>query len=204
MNPSAVLFLELFIPLELAVAAMALCAKKERLLTPAHIRARGERYGLPLYGHGGWWGDLLLMSGVAAALVAAYGSRWSLADWALAAVPMTLVNAAMHYLWSKNPMLDCLASRGRLSLAGKVHWVYMEVALTIVGMFYFRTSGVDPAVYLAVSFAIVVHELAANHKFLDLFRPWWWPYDPKARIQGWAVIAVIVVLLYWRRDHVIS
>src|SRR5258708_3096199 len=66
-----------FVCLECLVMVQALLAWQSHFFTVSQMRQVGVNQGLPFVWHFGMWGDLLIVSGLAAYVVGSYSVRWN-------------------------------------------------------------------------------------------------------------------------------
>jgi len=153
--------------------------------------------GLPFVGHGGMWGDMLLITPLTSIIIVTCGHQWIFIRlFALALVAMS-ASAILHVIWSWNPRPDSLACFNRITRAGMMHVRYMSITLTVVLMLYFGTPVVPSALLIASSIVLAVHIVVGNHMILNIIRPAWWVSNTKDPM-AWGVIVVTWVALAWR------
>lgn len=201
MNPTALMiFSASMIWLTLFQGVMAYC---NGMFSPTQMKARGIAKGLPWIAHAGAsWGDLMIVTPICIAAFAAYGNDWAKYDWPL--IIAWVVNALLHFTWSRNTQPDCLGWNDHLTAAGWVHAIYMGIALTIVLRLYFVTPHPSPAFLIIATALLSVHVFIGNHKILDLWSPEWWGRTFKGDLQGWFVIVGVTGGLVWRTCVVLS
>lgn len=152
---------------------------------------------LTFEGHWGMWGDIFIMSPLAAYLLAAHASSWSLPWFALIFLASSLSGALLSL-----PLMDdskkvpsALMRDGYFPLAGAMHYLYYAVALAICASYYFLT----PRAELSSKEVFIVSALIMIHWAAGVLQP---PYKVHSRIHwpawtatGGVGVAVLVLAL---------
>jgi|GEM_PF-4622064 len=186
------LFLNSFVLLE------GVLAYKDNMFCPRQMIANGHSQGMSWITHfGASWGDLLIVTPLAAVMLVKYGQSWTSHEWLMKIIIVTIVTTVFHYLWSKNHLPDCLAWGGKLTPAGWVHLIYMICVLTIICLFYFSTTcHIDRTFLITASALMAFHITIGNHIQWVLWRQPWWPVTIQGTIQAIVVtVGVFIALL---------
>ena len=126
-----------FALLEALVMLQAWLAYKDHFLTLAQMQGRGVRLGLPFAWHFGMWGDVFIVSPLAAYVTGRFVSRWRFRQ-ILASFSAGLAAAVvMHYSYTFSDIQDAHIQYHVLTRVGFVHLVYMAITLAIFTQFFF-------------------------------------------------------------------
>src|SRR5690348_17231721 len=127
--------------LELPVFLQAYASWRAGVLTPAQMAARGVQKGLPFVAHTGMWSDAILFSPLMTTILINHGTEWNLGYWAICLGIGALVSGIMHLsIYAKAPFETPHARFGALTIAGKIHFVYMVFGIAVVVLFYVCTK----------------------------------------------------------------
>ncbi len=202
MNTS--LFVGILVFMNILVIMEGLFAHGDGLFWPRQIvQHYHQEEGMPFICHGGMWGDFLIVSLIVAWTIARHCSEWVPQHVLVMGLIMTSFTVAAHLLWMHNPNPDCLAWKGSLTKAGKIHLVYMTSGMAMVGMFYFHSRITSGELY-TVSVLLSIHAFIANHKVLDIVKPYWWHRNFVADFMNWISIAAYIVPIWWRTWYLTS
>jgi hypothetical protein len=190
-----------FVSLESLVAAQAISAYLDHFFTVSQMRHRGIEHGLPFVWHFAMWGDFLLVSPLAAYLVARFFHRWRL-RWMLLSLGFGIVIASLlslAYTFSSIP--EAHVQNHKLTAAGVGHLLYMAVALSVFIQFFLFTPSVPTRLLWIVSLLLLVHVFAGTHMLLGVFKivvPMnWYPAQPLTSIFGWTTLVIVILALLW-------
>jgi hypothetical protein len=188
-----------FVGLEALIALQFWLAHADRFLTVREMQERGIAQGLPLIWHFGIWGDIFIVSGLAAYIVGRFSERWawrSIITAAVFTIPTTLA-LAWIFTWSGTP--EAHIQDHRITSTGIVHLVYTYATLSILVLFFFFTSGLSNSIILAIGVPLIFHMTLGTHMVLGLINlntPFaWYPDNPLGSISGWMMIGVATVAL---------
>src|SRR3989344_5532980 len=95
-------------------------------------RQMNKGVGLPFLGHGGMWGDFIIISPLIAFILATYGDEWMIEQWIFAVVMGGMGSYIMHEQYKSGTLPGVHTRKGRLTRAGKVHFVYMAGAFAVL------------------------------------------------------------------------
>lgn len=95
------------------VVAEGVLAYRHGMFTAEQLLQR-RKDGMPFSWDGAMWSDLLLVTPVVTALVAAYGEQWSLRYVWPYALGVLGINLVTHYFWTKGPIRRRLSGTGSL------------------------------------------------------------------------------------------
>ena len=116
---------------------------------------------LTFWGHGGMWGDFLIIAPVVAYLLATHATSWPLWAFAIIFFAAAVSGAVLlvPLLEDSKQVASALARDGLLPLAGAMHYLFYTVALSVVAAYYFLTPRKDvSATEIAiVTVAVMVH-----------------------------------------------
>jgi hypothetical protein len=191
-----------FVFLEVLVALQAWLAYRDHFLTVAQMQGRGVNLGLPFAWHFGMWGDVFIVSPLAAYVTGRLSSTWRL-RWILLSLALGMAAAiAMSWSYTLPDFQEAHVQGHSLTPAGAVHVVYMALALAVFTQFLFFTENVSPRLLLVASVLLVVHVFLGTHMALGLLHlamPLdWYPAQPLKSIIGWSIIATVGGGLLWR------
>jgi len=191
-----------FVFLEALVALQAWLAYRDHFLTVSQMQGRGVNLGLPFAWHFGMWGDLFIISPLAAYVMGRFSSTWRL-RWILLSLALGIAAAiAMSWSYTLPDIQEAHVQSHRLTPAGAVHLVYMALALAVFTQFLFFTENVSSRLLRVASVLLVVHVFLGTHMALGLLQfviPLdWYPAQPLKSIIGWSIIAAVAGGLIWR------
>lgn len=169
------LFWSVLVVLEGMVVSQAWCAWRSGILTPRQMLT-WTREGLPFIAHGGMWGDMLIISPLAAYMIAMHSERWSVLQIIIPLAVGFLGSWLMHQAYNKGirwPEAHLDLGRNALSEAGRWHLVYMALALAVI-LLYYSYAPYTSAMWW-VTCLLVVHLALGNHIVLNLVGPNWYP-----------------------------
>lgn len=132
-------------------------------LFPSDVAAHWGKPGIAFSTHGGMYGDFLLPF-LFAWMYVAYGETWNAEKIGTMLAIGLAVTLANHLLLIFTQVIpDPLGWKGeRWSALIALHFVYMSVAVTFAGLFYFSPN-VSVAAAVGVSILLGVHMLFGTH-----------------------------------------
>lgn len=126
----------------LPMLLMALASWKRGDLTSSQMRRNGLD-GHSLSSHWGWWSDLTFMPFIVE-IIWRYHSQWSMHSIALWSSVSLIITAVAHYIWvQQNPADHNVIPKVGLTVAGKLHFLYMWVTLTFAFLLYTSTATIS-------------------------------------------------------------
>jgi hypothetical protein len=181
--------------LECLVLLQAYLAYQDHFLTVTQMRAAGVMEGLPFLWHFGMWGDFLVISALAAYITGAYLARWRV-RWIFTSLVIGFAAAGtLSFLYTLSDMPGAHVINHELTAAGKVHLLYMALALAIFIQFLFFTENVSLGLLRVVSALLFVHVFFGTHMVLGivkLTRPLdWYPAQPLESRFGWYTLFAV-------------
>jgi hypothetical protein len=187
---------------EALVALQVWFAYRDHFLTVSQMQGRGVALGLPFAWHFGMWGDVFIISPLAAYAVGRFSSSWRL-RWVLLSLALGMVTAiALGWSYTLPDFQEAHVQSHRLTLAGTIHLVYMGFALAVFAQFVFFTEGVPSRLLQIASVLLVAHVFLGTHMALGLLRlamPLdWYPAQPLQSAVGWSIIVAVAGGLVWR------
>ena len=191
-----------FVCLECLVAVQTLLAFQDHFLTVSQMRQGGIDQGLPFVWHFAMWGDLLIVSALAAYVIGRHSSSWDgrrmLVSFALGFASAALLS----WTYTFSGMPNAHVHNHRLTATGIVHLFYMAIALAAFIQFFFLTEGISVRALRAVSLLLFVHVFVGTHMalgILNVISPLdWYPEQPLKSIVGWFTVATLAFGLIWR------
>ncbi|MGB0085321.1 MAG: hypothetical protein WBP94_08125 [Rhodomicrobiaceae bacterium] len=199
---SAGVALAVFVSLEALVALQAWLAYQDHFLTVSQMQARGVHLGLPFAWHFGMWGDVFIVSPLAAYVTGRFSSTWRL-RWIVLSLALGVAAAiAMSWSYTLSDLQEAHVQSHSLTSAGAVHLVYMALVLAAFTQFLFFTEDVSSRLLRVASVLLVIHVFLGTHMALGLLHliiPLdWYPAQPLKSIIGWSIIAAVTSGLIWR------
>lgn len=194
--------LAVFVLLEALIALQAWLAYRDQFLTVSQMQGRGVNLGLPFAWHFGMWGDLFIVSPLAAYVTGRFSSTWR-PRWMLLSLVLGVTTAvAMSWSYTLPDLQEAHVQSHSLTPAGAVHLVYMTFALAAFTQFLLFTKNVSSRLLRVASVLLTVHVFLGTHMALGLLQfaiPLdWYPAQPLKSTIGWSIIAAIACGLIWR------
>jgi len=191
-----------FVSLECLVAVQALLVYRDHFLTVSQMQQRGVDQGLPFVWHFGMWGDLLIVSGLAAYVIGRYFSCWH-GQRMLVSLALGFSSAALlSWIYTFSGMPEAHVQNHRLTVAGMVHLFYMAIAFAVFIQFFFFTKDISVRLLRAVSVLLFVHVFFGTHMALGIMNVIspldWYPAQPLKSFFGWITVATVAFGLAWR------
>jgi hypothetical protein len=187
-----------FLALEALVGAQALFSYWSGFLTVAQMHQRGILHGLPFLWHFGMWGDIFIISPLAAIIVVRCWEQWKSESILFSAALAVMATYFMSYIYSLSEMPEA----HQVTAVGFLHEVYMATALTVFILLYFFTPQANRTLLISATALLTVHLFLGTHMVLGavagLSELAWYPASPLRSPVGWATIMVVVFGLGWR------
>ena len=186
------------IALESLVGIEAWLACRDRFLTATQMTGRGISHGLPFIWHFGMWGDIIVISPLAAIVV---GIFWS--DWSTRSLMFSLaigLSIAISFSWSYTLSngYDAFVQQHRLTPSGWLHLLYMSLCFCVFAQLYLFTTAASENFIKLSGILIVIHVFLGTHMMLGLLQKFvafpWYSDHPLQSANGWAVIGVVTLL----------
>ena len=191
-----------FIALECLIAGQLYLAHTDNFLTISEMRNRGIPQGLPLAWHLGIWGDVFVISILAAIIVSKFSDRWSWRDILLIAGLMLPVTSALAWIFGLSNTPEAHIHDDHFTPAGVIHLIYMFASLSVLTLFFLCTPNVSKSLLLITGGLIIIHLLLGTHMVLgviDWITPLdWYPDRPLKSASGWAIIGGFTAALALR------
>ena len=192
-----------FFLFESLVALQGWLAYRDHFLTVSQMQTNGVNSGLPFIYHFGMWGDLFIISPLAAYIVGRFLKSWRSLRWIAASLAVGFfVSAYMHWTYLSANFPEAHVQNHQLTPVGWVHVLYMGLALAVFTQFFLFTTNIPRALLRVASFLLVLHVCLGTHMVLgliDLYQPLgWYPAQPLRSSEGWAVIGTVATILFWR------
>jgi hypothetical protein len=166
------------------------------------MQQHGVDQGLPFVWHFGMWGDLLIVSGLAAFVIGRYSPRWH-GRRMLVSFALGFSSAAiLSWIYTFSEMPEAHVQNHRLTVVGVVHFFYMAIALAVFIQFLFFTKDISVRLLRVVSVLLFVHVFVGTHMALgivNVISPLdWYPAQPLKSILGRVTVATVAFGLAWR------
>lgn len=175
-----------------------LLAYQDSFFTVSEMRQKGFEKGLPFCGHGGMWGDAIIISPLLASIVFGFSGQWTARSILICGAIGFLASGIMHVLYCMNPLPGVHTYGKRLTPSGWVHLLYMAGAFAVILLFYFHSSGIPLSLLIVVSALLTLHVFAGTNMLLGFSTPDWFGKNPWKDPQNWISNAVVWILLAWR------
>lgn len=186
---------------ELLVIGGALAAYRDQFFFVSQMKKRGFSQGFPFVIHGGMWSDFFIISPVIAFLTYVYASQWSVTEWVIAGIAGIIISLLLHFLvYIKGNLPGSHGYRGKTTIAGWLHILYTALALAILTLFYFCTSGIHHDVLIIVSVILALHPFTplVGQALANKYGPGWFPENPFAVPAIWIALIIIWLFIIWR------
>jgi hypothetical protein len=197
----------IFLTMELLIVAQAVTAYFNHFLTAEQIITHHSPFGLPFLWHFGMWGDFFVVSPLTATIVVRFSNQWRRADVAFSFVAGLILSSVMVYSYSLSDIAQAHVQEHHTTAAGWLHLLYMGVAISIVLLFYFRTTA-SCSIILFVTCALSIHLFLGTNMFLGVLKlaggASWYPAQPLESLPGWITVASASVALWWRACLIIA
>ena len=191
-----------FICLECVVALQAFFAYQDHFFTVAQMRERGIGQGLPFVWHFGMWGDLLIISPLAAYVIGRYFDRRRWRQILISLIIGLILAVIFSFLYTLSDLPEAHIQNHQLTAAGKIHLVYMAIALAVFTQFLFFSGDVSVSLLRIVSVLLFVHVFLGTHMALGILKlnyPLdWYPAQPLKSGFGWITVWAVGFGLAWR------
>lgn len=197
------IFLALIVGLsaELLVIGGALAAYRDSFFFVSQMKKRGFTQGFPFVIHGGMWSDFFIISPLIAFLTYQYADQWSAAEWVVAGIIGMIISLLLHFLvYIKGSLPGSHGYGGKTTIAGWLHILYTGLALAVLALFYFSTSGIHRDVLTIVSVILALHPFTplVGQALANKYGPEWFPENPLTTPAIWIALLVIWLFIIWR------
>jgi hypothetical protein len=191
-----------FAVLECLVLGQLFLAYEDQFFTVAQMRQRGFDQGLPFAWHFAMWGDLFVISPLAAYLVDRFHDQWS-RPRVLQSLAIGLVSSAvLHWTYTFGVFPEAHVINHALTGAGVVHLFYMGLAIAIFVQFFLFTKTVPAGSLAVVSALVLLHIIVGTHMLLGVitleYPQDWYAGEPLKSMAGWTIIVGVGLTLLWR------
>jgi hypothetical protein len=191
-----------FVLFELTVFTQGWLAHRDHFLTPTEMTSHGISAGLPFLCHLGMWGDVLIISPLAAYIVGRFSPSWRWRDIAGSLAAGVAVSIVMGWSYSHGSLPEAHVQNHHLTPAGWLHQAYMALAIAIFFQFFIFATNVTKSLLWVTSLLLVVHVLLGTHMVLGLYNIYfplgWYPAQPLRSSQGWYVVLGVAAILFFR------
>ncbi len=137
-----------------AIISVAENTFTKSLMLQAGIIKKIDDKCLPFYAHGGMWADFFLMSAMLG-MMWTYHEQWDHIRWIVCGAISTAASIGMHVQYRKGD--PCSTNYGgKIIIAGYLHMIYFAVAMTIMLLTLFCTSGMSLVHIIAISAMLAV------------------------------------------------
>ncbi len=99
-----------------------------------------HKYYLPFSYHFGMWSDLLFLTPIFSFSVFLYSQEWSLRKVLVYGGIGSILNIFLHIVYKQTPVPDSLVWKKGITRAGRVHFVYTGLILTVILLLLFATE----------------------------------------------------------------
>lgn len=197
-----------FLILESLIAIQLLLAYRDGFLTVAEMQEKGIDRGLPFVWNFGLWGDLFIVSPLAAIIVASYWKRWRPSQIQMSTVLGMIATLVMVCIYSFSNTPESHMYDRQITPAGYVHLAYTTLAVTIFFLLYFYTPRPSAAILIWSSILLWLHAFIGTHMALGILSsivelPWYPDQPLKSPIQ-WTILALLAVGLWWRTTVILG
>lgn len=172
------------------------------------MRQRGIDHGLPFVWHFGMWGDVFIVSGLAAYVIDRYSHDWRV-RWILLSLALGFISAALFsWTYTFSVMPEAHVQDHCLTAAGVGHLFYMAITLSVFIQFFFFTEHISAQLLRTVSVLLFVHVFLGTHMVLGIlnavFSLDWYPAQPLKSVFGWMTVAALALGLIWRNFGIVT
>ena len=192
----------LFFLLEGLVLAQAILSFFEGFLTVDQMNRKGIEQGLPFLWHLGMWGDILLISPLAALIVIRYSRTWFVFNICIAIISSVLFSVLMHWFYTFGVIPEAHIRSHALTSVGYIHAIYMVIVMSAFVLFYFFTPMVSRRFAIATTLLLIVHIFLGTHLALGVLLTTvvmpWYPYHPLSDVSSWSTFLFSSVGLAWQ------
>jgi hypothetical protein len=192
----------LFFLLEGLVLAQAILSFFEGFLTVDQMKRKGIEQGLPFLWHLGMWGDILLISPLAALIVIRYSRTWFVFDICIAIILSVFLSVLMHWFYTFSEIPEAHIRSHALTSVGYIHAIYMVIVMSVFVLLYFFTPMVPRIFAIATTLLLIVHIFLGTHLALGVLLitvgMLWYPYHPLSDVSSWSAFLFSSVGLAWQ------
>ena len=169
---------------------------RDKFFSVKQMTDRGISAGLPFAVHHGMWGDLFIITPLVGLIINLHS--WSAYQIVSSLVFGVIISAIMHKSYTLAARREALVDEGRLTIAGKVHAVYMALALGVFSLFYIYTPAPPHSLLILTSLLLAIHIVIGTQVVFSFTKPKWYPSDPLKNPATWLVVGSVWVFLLWR------
>ncbi len=181
------------------VALGAWAAYQDDFLFLWQMKKKGFSKGMPFIRHEGMWGDLLIITPLAASIVGAYADQWLATEWLKAGVLGVSTSAVLHFgVYARGVLPESHVYKKVLTHAGWAHLWYMALAFMVFILFFFFTARVPAAFVITASVLVACHIFLGSHIVTSIAAPEW--FDARSHREPFCWLSVIGAwfLIGWR------
>jgi hypothetical protein len=179
-----------------------LLAHQDHFFTVFEMQKRGVGQGLPFVWHFGMWGDLLIVSGLAAYVIGRHSFSWDGRRMMVAFAFGFSAAIVLSWSYTLSEVWEAHVQAHHLTIAGIVHCFYMGIVLSIFTQFFLFTVDVPVRLLRVTSLLLFIHVLLGMHMALGILSTIsplaWYPAHPLRSVLGWITVAVVALGLGWR------
>jgi hypothetical protein len=109
------------------ILVVGMFAYRDGMLTPHQmvLKHPSQPRGLPFIWHGGMWADMFILTPIIGFIVMKYGDSWSVGQWGSMLALWLVFSIVMFWTYILNKTPDCLAWSAGISIAGRLHFLYI-------------------------------------------------------------------------------
>jgi len=187
--------------LEGLVVLQGWLAYSDQFLTVSQMQARGVAQGLPFVWHFGMWGDLLVISPIAAYIAGRYAMSWRLRNTLISIAVGLLAAILLSWLFTRSDVPEAHVQNHQLTLTGLTHGFYMAIAFAVFTQFFIFTRNISDLLLRLVSAFLLIHVFIGTHMILGILKEahWinWYPGQPLESKTGYRRVLPNVVNCMW-------
>jgi hypothetical protein len=186
-----------FVFLESLVVIQALLAWKDHIFTLSQMRQAGINQGLPFVWHFAMWGDLIIISGLAAYIIGRYSFTWSGRKVLVSLILGFAITTILSWTYTLSDMFETHVQNHHLTNVGIIHFFYMAFTLAVFIQFFMFTKRISIRLMRTTSLLLIIHVFIGTQMLLGIINAItpldWYPAKPLRSIQGWLIFVSIVL-----------
>ena len=132
---------------------------------------------------------------LSAYVIGRYSRRWNWRRMLVSLLIGIIVSAVFSWTYTLSDISGVHVQDHQLTTAGKVHAVYMAIALAVFIQFLFFTDRVSVRSICIVSTLLLAHVFIGTHMALGIVKTAyaldWYPAQPLRSVAGWATIGAV-------------